>query len=99
LAIDWQNNSKTKVEKVFFMSSYAEMIYLRGKITKLGVNILGKSLKIEFFGSKFFIGAGYKDKKNHFEIRVKLWIFGTPYRPISTTKIFLNPITGSDFSS
>jgi hypothetical protein len=29
-AIDWKNNSKTKVEKVFsfiFMSSYAEMIF------------------------------------------------------------------------
>jgi hypothetical protein len=33
-AIDWKNNSKTKVEKVFFfifISSYAEMIFLKIK--------------------------------------------------------------------
>jgi hypothetical protein len=37
LKIDWQNNSKTKVEKVFFfmfMSSHAEMSFSREKITK-----------------------------------------------------------------
>jgi hypothetical protein len=36
-AIDEKNNSKTKVEKVFFfifMSSYAEMSFLKQKITK-----------------------------------------------------------------
>jgi hypothetical protein len=36
-AIDGKNNSKTKVEKVFFiifMSSYAEMSFLKPKITK-----------------------------------------------------------------
>jgi hypothetical protein len=36
-AIDGKNNSKTKVEKVFFfsfMSSYAEMSFLKQKITK-----------------------------------------------------------------
>jgi hypothetical protein len=36
-AIDGKNNSKTKVEKVFFfnfMSSYAEMSFLKSKITK-----------------------------------------------------------------
>jgi hypothetical protein len=36
-AIDGKNNSKTKVEKVFFfifMSSYAEMSFLKLKITK-----------------------------------------------------------------
>jgi hypothetical protein len=36
-AIDGENNSKTKVEKVFFfifMSSYAEMSSLKPKITK-----------------------------------------------------------------
>jgi hypothetical protein len=36
-AIDGKNNSKTKVEKVFFfifMSSYAEMSLLKQKITK-----------------------------------------------------------------
>jgi hypothetical protein len=35
--IDGENNSKTKVEKVFFfifMSSYAEMSFLKPKITK-----------------------------------------------------------------
>jgi hypothetical protein len=34
-AIDWQNNSKTKVEKMFFfifMSSYAEMSCLKEEI-------------------------------------------------------------------
>jgi hypothetical protein len=34
LAIDWQNNSKTKVVKVFFfifLSSYAEMSFSREK--------------------------------------------------------------------
>jgi hypothetical protein len=33
-AIDWKNNSKTKVEKVFFfifMSSYAEMSFFKIK--------------------------------------------------------------------
>jgi hypothetical protein len=37
-AIDGKNNSKTKVEKVFFfifMSSYAEMSFLKQKITKI----------------------------------------------------------------
>jgi hypothetical protein len=37
LAIDGKNNSKTKVEKVFFfifMSSYAEMSFKKQKITK-----------------------------------------------------------------
>jgi hypothetical protein len=32
LAIDWENNSKTKVEKVFFfifMSAYAEMRFFK----------------------------------------------------------------------
>jgi hypothetical protein len=36
-AVDGKNNSKTKVEKVFFfifMSSYAEMSFLKQKITK-----------------------------------------------------------------
>jgi hypothetical protein len=36
-AIDGKSNSKTKVEKVFifiFMSSYAEMSFLKQKITK-----------------------------------------------------------------
>jgi hypothetical protein len=36
-AIDGKNNSKTKVEKVLFfifMSSYAEMSFLKQKITK-----------------------------------------------------------------
>jgi hypothetical protein len=36
-AIDGKNSSKTKVEKVFFfifMSSYAEMSFLKLKITK-----------------------------------------------------------------
>jgi hypothetical protein len=36
-AIDGKNNPKTKVEKVFFfifMSSYAEMSFLKQKITK-----------------------------------------------------------------
>jgi hypothetical protein len=35
-AIDWKNNSKTKVEKVFFlifMSSYAEMSFLKEKLS------------------------------------------------------------------
>jgi hypothetical protein len=39
LAIDGKNNSKTKIEKVFFfifMSSYAEMSFLKSKITKYG---------------------------------------------------------------
>jgi hypothetical protein len=39
LVIDWHNNSKTQVEKVFFfifMSSYAEMSFAREKITKYG---------------------------------------------------------------
>jgi hypothetical protein len=38
-AVDGKNNSKTKVEKAFFfifMSSYAEMSFLKQKITKLG---------------------------------------------------------------
>jgi hypothetical protein len=41
-AIDWKNSSKTKVEKMFFfifMSSFAEMSFLRGKITKYGPTI------------------------------------------------------------
>jgi hypothetical protein len=41
-AIDGKNNSKTKVEKVFFfifMSSYAEMSFLKQKITKQGQKI------------------------------------------------------------
>jgi hypothetical protein len=42
LAIDWQNNFMTKVRKVFFfifMSSYAEMSFLRDKkITKYSPN-------------------------------------------------------------
>jgi hypothetical protein len=41
LAIDWQNNSMTKVEKMFFlifMSSYAEMSFFREKITKYDPN-------------------------------------------------------------
>jgi hypothetical protein len=36
-AVDGKNNSKTKVEKAFFfifMSSYAEMRFLKQKITK-----------------------------------------------------------------
>jgi hypothetical protein len=36
-AVDGKNNSKTKVQKVFFfifMSSYAEMIFFKQKITK-----------------------------------------------------------------
>jgi hypothetical protein len=36
-AIDGENNSKTKVDKVFFfifMSSYTEMSFLNKKITK-----------------------------------------------------------------
>jgi hypothetical protein len=36
-AVDGKNNSKTKVEKAFsfiFMSSYAEMNFLKQKITK-----------------------------------------------------------------
>jgi hypothetical protein len=36
-AVDVKNNSKTKVQKVFFfifMSSYAEMSFLKQKITK-----------------------------------------------------------------
>jgi hypothetical protein len=39
VAIDWQNNSKIKVEKVFFfifISSYAEMSFLKEKNPKIG---------------------------------------------------------------
>jgi hypothetical protein len=39
LTVDWQNKSKTKVDKVFFfifISSYVEMSFVKEKITKEG---------------------------------------------------------------
>jgi hypothetical protein len=50
-AVDGKNNYKTKVEKAFFfifMSSYAEMRFLKQKITKYGRNFF--FLEIGRFG-------------------------------------------------
>jgi hypothetical protein len=44
-AIDWKNNSKNKVEKVFFLmliSSYAEMSFLKQKNHKIEPQIFFK---------------------------------------------------------
>jgi hypothetical protein len=81
-AIDGKNNSKTKVEKVFFfivMSSYAEMSFL------------GTSQKNRVLWLYLLNGARYKDKKPHFEISLNYGFF-EPQIDLFPQKKFFDPI-------
>jgi hypothetical protein len=92
-AVDGKNNSKTKVEKVFFfifMSSYAELSFLKQKslnrVKKFFLNrsIWGLPQKIKLFGSNFWSELDTKIKSP-----ILKSFFWTPYRPISNKKFWL----------
>jgi hypothetical protein len=89
LNLDWQKNSKTKVEKVFFfncMSSYAEMSFWDPKKIKKSLNrvkIFVANLEPKTVFGVFWLyllnGASYKSELPHFEISVNCKIFLYPY--------------------